>query len=342
LENTYQTLMPHLFNTYPDLFDKDTHTVETLTWSAMMVWSRAFGLGDWNTSETGLIPFVDLANHGPKGLRGDTSWDEQTFDLVAGPASLAGDELVISYGDSKPSPSFVLFYGFLPESDFGDFVTLGDPVNFERSDRGGVSGATELLVRAGSPVAAIGPDGYVSDSFIAQCGIQAMAAATRKDKGGGSTKSNRNGDVTSDDTSVWGDSEPGRAAKAKAEAAVDVGAPETLCAGAAKLLRDVKSALHALPTSLAADLQLRALQQSGAATARGNAYNLALSIRIRFKTILHTLLERLVDVGDTCRPMAEPSEGSYLVHNLLDSDVLLEGHVTISLALFHVGTNCEA
>eukprot|EP00039_Didymoeca_costata_P006887 m.94299 g.94299 ORF g.94299 m.94299 type:complete len:938 (+) comp13439_c0_seq4:280-3093(+) len=147
-------VMKTYFKIAPDLFNPETNTLESITWCTMQVLSRSFDLGKWGFSDKpALIPYMDFANHKRKAQY-RTSWDPTSFDLNVEKASLADEELYISYGDEKATTSFIVNYGFLPSDNFGDFVTL-----MSQSSR---SEEHNILF----PVAA---DGFVSNMFLQEC-----------------------------------------------------------------------------------------------------------------------------------------------------------------------------
>lgn len=63
IKEVWHALVLPLAQRYPDKFDGGVNTLESFTWSALTVWGRVFDLGRWNTTENGLMPLMDFANH---------------------------------------------------------------------------------------------------------------------------------------------------------------------------------------------------------------------------------------------------------------------------------------
>lgn len=363
---------------------------------------------------------MDLANH-VTGTKTPTSWDGSRFDFVAGPGGkVAGDDIMISYGDDKPTMSFLLNYGFLPSSNFGDFFTLvGSRSEVESKDAGGVGGNVDSAAAASPPlfpsgvsdsvvaqpedkhsrklVAPVGPDGRIPYAFFKSCARNDGASNSVDDGGGGwdfldesdggGASSSSSGGMGTDDS----DAEDGEAGE---------GNPvEVPCNVVQRVLDSVKKAISDFPTSLQDDkTKLLAAQSSAGGTVgddgdkdlgdgeggreSGNGdydHMLALQVRVRVKQMLSAVEQNLVtiistkadagdsisngdgvcmfganddatnsvgvddssnDDGDDGNGGDRASSGPLLVHRLLDPDILLEGHVTLSLALFRVDVSC--
>lgn len=106
----YDALFPRLSETYPAMFPREVHSLDSFTWAALTVWSRAFDLGAWESTVPmwGMVPFADLANHAPF-VPISYSIDENSYEFVA-PVSLeSGEEIFISYGDGKTTFHYIMF-----------------------------------------------------------------------------------------------------------------------------------------------------------------------------------------------------------------------------------------
>lgn len=110
LLHRYDALLPRLSETYPAMFPREVHSLDSFTWAALTVWSRAFDLGAWESTVPmwGMVPFADLTNHAPF-VPISYSIDENSYEFVA-PVSLeSGEEIFISYGDAKTTFHYVMF-----------------------------------------------------------------------------------------------------------------------------------------------------------------------------------------------------------------------------------------
>ena len=182
VRTAFGALVPHLIRTYPELgFSTDTNTLDSFTWSALTVWGRAFDLDHTGQSEVGLIPFMDLANH-RSGVKKTKAYDGAHLTFAASGPVATGDEVLISYGDGKPTVTYLARYGFMPSTTHGDFVALigVSATNPDRSTAAAAAAAdlpaTEMdplgHARRRSLVARVGLDGRVSRSFLSACALE--------------------------------------------------------------------------------------------------------------------------------------------------------------------------
>ena len=180
VRTAFDAMVPHLIRTYPELFSADTNTLESFTWSALTVWGRAFDLDHAGRSEVGLIPFMDLANH-RAGVKKTKAYDGAHLTFAASDPVAAGDEVLISYGDAKPTLTYLTRYGFIPPTTQGDFVALIG-VSATQPDRSTAAAAAYTPPATGmdplghihrrSLVARVGVDGRVTPSFLSACAVE--------------------------------------------------------------------------------------------------------------------------------------------------------------------------
>ena len=313
---TWRLLMPHLIKTHPTLYSAGANTQSSLMWSALVVWSRAFGFGGGD--ETGLVPFVDLANHRARATS-DYSWDSKVFELKTESPAAPGDEIEISYGDDKPTISFLLHYGFLTGMTEGDFVTITAIVG--RPPGADVAAGTHALPSPSHQVLVqAGPDGFLPRAFLLRCGQAAAAAAAGAANGG-----------------------PGAGAGAGASA--DASA---VCTGGAFVHVAVAQHIARLPTSINEDEAL--LREPGLPAAA----HTAAATRLRFKRILARVEAMAASSapsrgGRGCGLEGAGGEGStpwpapdkaLLVHRLHDPDLLLQGQIARSYSMYNVQVPC--
>ena len=81
---------------------------------------------NYQTIETGefervMVPFLDLANHSPRGGRFDV--EGQDICLFVADNIKAGEEVFLDYG-ARSNDQFLLHYGFLPHPNPADAVTV--------------------------------------------------------------------------------------------------------------------------------------------------------------------------------------------------------------------------
>jgi len=76
-----------------------------------------------------LVPYLDLANHS-SAPNAEHYFDTNTqvWHLTALSDIVKGDEVLISYGSRRNTNSFVYLYGFAPQDNFNDAVTLQAPI----------------------------------------------------------------------------------------------------------------------------------------------------------------------------------------------------------------------
>lgn len=174
LKETYGKLFPYLSDNYPEKFPPGKFTLDSMTWSALQVWGRAFDTNATDTADSsrrtwGMIPFADLVNHQSYT---ESFYSDQggkgPFECWATECFHPGAEVYQSYGSHKTSSHFFLYYGFVPSGYVrNDFIAFRVPhgevtrlidhnVTIER----GVARASELIGFAGV-------DGHISEYFIA-------------------------------------------------------------------------------------------------------------------------------------------------------------------------------
>jgi hypothetical protein len=167
LNNTYDSLIPHLESTYPDRFPPGKFGLYELTWSALHIWGRAFDTSANDEEEPtrrswGMIPFADLVNHQSyvESFYGDSD-GEGPFECWATECFAPGEELFQSYGSHKSSTHYFLYYGFVPRG-----YIRSDFVSFQAAD-----GKNTVK----SPIGIAGPNGHVSEEFIVLVRDQLLA-----------------------------------------------------------------------------------------------------------------------------------------------------------------------
>lgn len=300
LKNSYDDLIVYLIATYPDRFSADTNTLESLTFSALTVWGRSFDLGRWNTTETGLIPYVDFANHQYKA-RTETSWDNTLFELESDAFLGVGDEVYISYGDTKTSLSFLIAYGFIPAGyEYGDYVTFMAPIELDQEQLYPLAAVSSYR---GDKVlvAHVAADGWVPEKYLQDL---ARLVAMRTDT------------EPTDDRA--GDS-----------GAVFRRVLQALLQGVALSIRDY-------PTTLEEDAAELKSTEAGVL-----AYDqwVSLATRVRFKQIMETVRGNLVYRLASADPVGrgwQTSRADSLTRHFDNPAVLLSGDLAIRESLFHI------
>lgn len=116
VEQTYEQYLQPLCRSAPEHWPRGACTRETWTWAWAVVWSRALGIPtreDGASSENGLIPLLDLANHDSRStVTGRWVPSRGEFVVVAGAPLAAGDELLLNYNDWG-SAEMLQHYGFV-------------------------------------------------------------------------------------------------------------------------------------------------------------------------------------------------------------------------------------
>lgn len=178
IKQTYDNIYPYLCRTYPAMFSPEVNTLSSLSWASVIVWSRAFDLGTEHDTRTrwGLVPVMDFVNHEPF-IENSYFIDASSFDLYTSVKTLEGQEVMISYGPEKSSYSYLVYYGFLPESVHGDYISVtlvGTKARAHAGDGGqslnnGDAGTHEHYYHGGESKELkwfVGPDGWVAKGFV--------------------------------------------------------------------------------------------------------------------------------------------------------------------------------
>lgn len=242
------------------------------------------------------------------------------FELTTKAHLTVGDEVEISYGDDKPTLSFLLHYGFLTSATESDFITITCHIAGATSQDSDIESKVKPLPPA-EVLAHIGPDGFVENSFLHQCGTlsppERVSEVEHKNTFG--LQSSRSASASSE------------------QEAVRTGA---------KIIQDVvKQHITSFTTSLEEDKVIISDQDLSL------EMRTAVATRIRFKTILERLAERLsllllhrqipitVNGGNVVTRATNASanrDTALLVHRLHEPDILLGGQIARSLSLYHI------
>ena len=296
--------MPYLIKTYPNVYTTEHNTIDSFMWSSLTVWGRVFGLDANGAAETGLIPFMDLANHKLRAV-GDTTWDTNVFELDAKAPLTVGNELEISYGDDKPTLSFLLHYGFLTAATEGDFVTFSATVGTLTDEVDQMKGTGPLPSSSPELLAHVGPDGYLSAEFLTSCGKAfqvSKAVATTTTTAAGATPASPSSDV--------------------------------LCTG-------IRIVLDTLTQQEFATSAEEDLVYTGRSDVSGETRT-AVAARLRFKQILARVEAgaRASLTHKGCAGGWPDADESLLAHRLHEPSILLGGQIARSLSLLNVQVQC--
>jgi len=168
LQKTFDNTVPYLIETYPEHFNTETHNVDALIRTTLMIWGRSF---DSNATDVAapkrrtwsMIPFADLVNHQSyvESFFSDRGGSDR-FACWATECFTPGAEIFQSYGSHKSTSHFFYYYGFIP----GGYVS-NDYLSFEIemgkiplvNDKDALKLDTSLLGFAGV-------DGLITESFI--------------------------------------------------------------------------------------------------------------------------------------------------------------------------------
>jgi len=146
----YEGLMKHLIAEYPLMFSAENNTLDSFAHTTITAWTRTFDVshsGD-KVKESALVPMADLLNH--KSGTPMSHWrlkyaDEedskaegkshnhdptrrtptaQSFDFHMPEDKPNEEQVVISYSDRRSAFSWVVWAGFIPDDEFGDYLTV--------------------------------------------------------------------------------------------------------------------------------------------------------------------------------------------------------------------------
>eukprot|EP00301_Raphidiophrys_heterophryoidea_P013899 c2146_g1_i1.p1 GENE.c2146_g1_i1~~c2146_g1_i1.p1 ORF type:complete len:576 (-),score=138.14 c2146_g1_i1:301-2028(-) len=196
IEDAYEGLMKHLIEAYPVMFSAENNTLDSFAASTITAWTRTFDVshsGD-KVKESALIPMGDLLNH--KSGTPMTHWrlkyptktehDDQkakaettdhnparrtpaalSFDFHMPEDKPSGEQVVISYSDRRTAFSWIIWAGFAPEDEFGDYLTVTVDINALLRSRPGLHMDKQVLKKQLTAWVAV--DGAVSSSFLSAC-----------------------------------------------------------------------------------------------------------------------------------------------------------------------------
>ncbi len=116
VEQTYERHLQPLCRSAPEHWPVESCSRATWRWAWAVVWSRALGIPtreSVSSSENGLIPLLDLANHDSRStVTGRWVPSRGEFVVVAGTALAAGVELTLNY-NNWGSAEMLQHYGFV-------------------------------------------------------------------------------------------------------------------------------------------------------------------------------------------------------------------------------------
>jgi hypothetical protein len=148
---------------FPESIRADTITPETWLWAYGHAVQRTFSVDLEGEEVWVLLPGMDLCNHASSPQTGYFV-DDAGWQLEATEAIPAGAPVTISYGPTKNSADFFLYYGFVPEDNPNDRVRLQlrlDPADRDHADK---QAAVEVLGL--DTECYVAEDGVIPTSFL--------------------------------------------------------------------------------------------------------------------------------------------------------------------------------
>jgi len=124
--------MPYLAGRYPHIYSLDKNTPESFLWSYYTIKSRAFDVSTGNQVLLGMVPMIDLANHGHAVVNNNELRMQKPSNVlsyvVRAPVDIrGGTELLQTYSKFVEHSRHLYNYGFL-DGDLthtdGDFLAL--------------------------------------------------------------------------------------------------------------------------------------------------------------------------------------------------------------------------
>ncbi|MDJ0976065.1 MAG: SET domain-containing protein-lysine N-methyltransferase [Planctomycetota bacterium] len=147
---------------FPDLVPPDAFHLESWRWAYGHAVQRSFSVDIDEEEVWVMVPGMDLCNHSST-VRNGYYAEEHGWQLEATRAWRKGEQIHIHYGPEKTSADFFLYYGFVPEPNPNDRVTLelvldsSDPCHAEKT------AALDVLGLSSS--CRVGPDGVLPPAF---------------------------------------------------------------------------------------------------------------------------------------------------------------------------------
>lgn len=160
---------------FPDQVPAGAFTVDAWRWAYGHAVQRSFSVDIEDEEVWVMVPGMDLCNHSSL-VRNGYYAEADGWQLEATQPWRAGDQIRIHYGPEKTSADFFLYYGFVPEPNPNDRITLQLTLAPEDPNHDEKEAALEVLGL--STTCRVGADGILPAAFRNACVLWSLDATT--------------------------------------------------------------------------------------------------------------------------------------------------------------------